>query len=265
VPGWLDAWFELEALCSLANFAYLNPGYTFPRFMPSTGKQQQPVFAAQALGHPLIPEKQKVVNDFTFSESNEMVLLTGSNMAGKSTFLRTLGANLCLAYAGAPVNATNLRTSLFDLYACIKISDSLTDGYSYFYAEVRRLHGLLEKLKAGATEPIFFLIDEIFKGTNNEERLIGSSAYIHALVGQNCVGVISTHDLELVKRADMLPMLKNYHFREEVQGGQMVFDYKLHHGPCPTRNALKIMQLAGLPVSWEEHLRLPVKQAEQTN
>jgi DNA mismatch repair ATPase MutS len=200
----------------------------------------------------LIPEEHKVVNDFALAESNEVVLLTGSNMAGKSTFLRTLGVNLCLAYAGAPINATSLRTSL-------------TDGYSYFYAEVRRLHGLLEKLQAGASQPIFFLIDEIFKGSNNQDRLIGSSAYVHALAGQNCVGVISTHDLELVKLANVLPMLKNYHFREEVRGGQMVFDYKLHSGPCPTRNALKIMQLAGLPMSWEEPSRLPVKQSEQVD
>ena len=265
LPTWLDAWFELEALCSLANFAYLNPGYTFPRVVPGSVEKQPPIFAAQALGHPLLPAEHKVVNDFALTENNEMVLLTGSNMSGKSTFLRTLGVNLCLAYAGAPVNATTLRASLFELYACIKISDSLTDGYSYFYAEVRRLHGLLEKLKVGASQPIFFLIDEIFKGTNNEERLIGSSAYIHALAGHNCVGVISTHDLEPVKLADELPMLKNYHFREEVQDGQLVFDYQLHHGPCPTRNALKIMQLVGLPVSWEEQPRLPVNQAEQTN
>lgn len=265
LPGWLDAWFELEALCSLANFAYLHPGYTFPLLVPGDSEKQPPVFVAQALGHPLIPAEHKVVNDFAFSTRNEIVLLTGSNMSGKSTFLRTLGINLCLAYAGAPVNAASLRTSLFDLYACIKISDSLTDGYSYFYAEVRRLRGLLEKLQTGVSQPVFFLIDEIFKGTNNEERLIGSSAYIHALVGQNCVGVISTHDLELVKLADGLPMLKNYHFREEVQDGRMVFHYQLHQGPCPTRNALKIMQLAGLPISWEALSPLSVRQFEQAN
>jgi ABC-type multidrug transport system fused ATPase/permease subunit len=249
LPKWLDAWFELEALCSLANFAYLNPAYAFPRLLTTTG--EQPVFVAQALGHPLIAEEQKVVNDFALTEKNEIILITGSNMAGKSTFLRTLGINLCLAYAGAPVNATSLRVSLFEIYACIKISDSLADGYSYFYAEVRRLQGLLKRLQEQPSTPVFLLIDEIFKGTNNEERLIGSSAYIHALAGQNCVGAISTHDLELVRLAAELPTLKNYHFREEVQNGQMVFDYQLHSGPCPTRNALKIMQLAGLPISWE--------------
>lgn len=251
LPEWLDAWFELEALCSLANFAYLHPDYAFPVVLANTGANLVPVLTARNLGHPLLPAEQSVVNDFDLQIPNEVILITGSNMAGKSTFLRTLGINLCLAYAGAPVYASNLRVSLFELYACIKVSDSLADGYSYFYAEVRRLQGLLKRLQAGPPLPIFFLIDEIYKGTNNEERLIGSTAYIHALVGQNCLGAISTHDLELVKLATSLPMLKNYHFREDVINGAMTFDYKLHDGPCPTRNALKIMELAGLPTSWE--------------
>ncbi len=173
-------------------------------------------------------------------------------MAGKSTFLRALGINLCLVYAGAPVNASSMRASLFKIYACIKVSDSLADGYSYFYAEVRRLQGLLEELQGQPALSIFFLIDEIYKGTNNEERLIGSTAYIYTLMEQNCVRAISTHDLELARLATSLPMLENYHFREEVQNGQMIFDYKLHDGPCPTCNALKIMELAGLPLSWKE-------------
>jgi len=169
-------------------------------------------------------------------------------MSGKSTFLRTLGTNLCLAYAGGPVNASSLQASLFKLYTCIKVSDSVTDGYSYFYAEVRRLKGLLTELERSSDFPLFFLIDEIFKGTNNRERQIGSRAYIQALVGQNCMGVISTHDLELVNLADTLPGIKNYHFKEDVIDGRMVFDYVLRPGPSPTTNALKIMQMEGLPV-----------------
>jgi DNA mismatch repair ATPase MutS len=158
-----------------------------------------------------------------------------------------MGINLCLAYAGAPVCAQDFHASLFKLYTCIKVSDSVTDGYSYFYAEVKRLKGLLTALKPDGL-PLFFLIDEIFKGTNNRERLIGSRAYIRALVGQNCLGAISTHDLELVKIADELPDIHNYHFREEVVDGEMVFDYILRTGPCPTTNALKIMQMEGLPI-----------------
>jgi ABC-type multidrug transport system fused ATPase/permease subunit len=250
LPTWLETWFELEALCSLANFAYLNPAYILPAVAPVTttiGTTDGKLFCAQGLGHPLIVEEKRVVNDFALNKSGEIVIITGSNMSGKSTFLRTLGINLCLAYAGGPVNALSFQASLFKLYTCIKVSDSVTDGYSYFYAEVKRLKGLLDELERDEL-PLFFLIDEIFKGTNNRERLIGSRAYIKALVGQNCLGAISTHDLELVKIADELSGIHNYHFREEVVDGQMVFDYKLRSGPCPTTNALKIMQMEGLPV-----------------
>jgi len=248
LPIWLDRWFELEALNSLASFAYLNPEYVLPTVVPGIDQQQQACFRATGLGHPLIVAEKKVTNDFAMEERGEVVIITGSNMSGKSTFLRTLGVNLCLAYAGGPVNASTFQTSLFRIYTCIKVSDSVTDGYSYFYAEVRRLKALLSELERPSDFPLFFLIDEIFKGTNNRERLIGSSAYIHALVGKNCMGVISTHDLELVKLADTQPEIKNYHFREEVIDGQMVFDYILRPGPCPTTNALKIMQMEGLPI-----------------
>ena len=261
LPIWLDTWFELEALCSLANFAYLNPAYILPELttIPSTtNNASEKLFCAQELGHPLIVEEKRVVNDFALHKLGEVIIITGSNMSGKSTFLRTLGINLCLAYAGGSVNAQLLQTSLFRLYTCIKVSDSVTDGYSYFYAEVKRLKGLLTALASqpdtpdalhnNENLPLFFLIDEIFKGTNNRERLIGSRAYIQALVGQNCLGALSTHDLELVTIADELPGIHNYHFREEVIDGQMVFDYQLRSGPCPTTNALKIMQMEGLPV-----------------
>jgi DNA mismatch repair ATPase MutS len=248
LPTWLDAWYELEALCSLATFAYLNPEYTMPDIIAGTDLScPSSCFDAHGMGHPLIPAEKKIANDFRLDEAGTVVIITGSNMAGKSTFLRTLGVNLCLAYAGAPVSATVLRTTLFRLFSCIRVSDSVTEGYSYFYAEVRRLRALLTELEQPGY-PLFFLVDEIFKGTNNRERLIGSRSFVHALVGRNCLGAISTHDLELVKLADMLPQVKNYHFREEVVDGQMVFDYHLRPGPCPTTNALKIMQMEGLPV-----------------
>lgn len=251
LPVWLDVWYELEALCSLANFAYLNPDFTMPELIGSADAEKEtdaPVFEAVGLGHPLIAAERRVVNDFRGEALGQIVMLTGSNMAGKSTFLRTLGINLCLAYAGGPVNAAHLRTRLFEIYACIKVSDSLADGYSYFYAEVRRLKGLLTKLEEGRTLPVFFLVDEIYRGTNNYERLIGSRAYIRALAGKHCLGALSTHDLELVKLSETLREIRHYHFREEVVDGQLVFDYRLRPGPCPTRNALKIMQLEGLPV-----------------
>src|SRR5262249_27796119 len=236
---------------ALAHFGYLHPDFVFPDVLPVTTPPAQPILSARGLGHPLLRTEVRVCNDFTFAHLGEMALITGSNMSGKSTFLRTLGVNLCLAYAGAPVNATALQTVVLRLFTCIKISDSVTDGISYFYAEVRRLKALLCALTAAELIPLCFLIDEIFRGTNNRERLIGSQAYICALAHGHGVGVISTHDLELVTLADSVPHIHNYHFREEVHDGRMVFDYKLRLGPCPTTNALKIMQMEGLPVDMD--------------
>ena len=266
-PEWLNAWSELEALVSLANFAYLHPDYVFPDIIskedtlnnvefthpfPLPGREIPPIFQATALGHPLIRAEQKICNDFALRAVGEITLLTGSNMAGKSTFLKTAGINLCLAYAGGPVNAATFRTRLLRIFTCMQIHDSITDGLSFFYAEVKRLKALLEALHAENQVAVFFLIDEIFKGTNSRERLIGSRAYIRHLATQSGVGMIATHDLELGQLAEQIPSLTNYHFRDDVAEGKMVFDYKLHPGVCPTTNALKIMRQEGLPVDDQE-------------
>ena len=249
LPGWLDAWYEVEALNSLANLAYLNPRYTFPEIVSKLD-----FIEASALGHPLIKPELKVCNDFETGKQNKISILTGSNMAGKSTFIRTVGINLCLAYAGAPVNADRLQVPLFRLFTCIKVSDSVQDGLSYFYAEVKRLKKLLLLIEEeGATKeeggrPVLFLIDEIYRGTNSRERHLGSHALIRTLSNQMAVGIIATHDLELVTLAHEIPGVANFHLRDEVEDGKMVFDYLLRQGPCPTTNALKLMQLEGLPV-----------------
>lgn len=247
-PSWLSAWYELEALNSLANFAYLNPAYAYPTFLEGTPKHpgRGNAFNARQLCHPLLKPRVKVCNDFKLDQEQKIVVLTGSNMAGKSTFLRTVGANLCLAYAGAPVNAAGLETSLFRVFTCIKVSDSVQDGLSYFYAEVKRLKALLNATELEDPRPVLFLIDEIFRGTNSRERRIGSRAYIRTLSQSNAMGLVSTHDLELAKLAEIAGVI-NLHFREEVQDGRMVFEYKLRTGPCPTTNALQIIQLEGLP------------------
>ncbi|MCG8604734.1 hypothetical protein MJD09_07025 [bacterium] len=253
LPAWLDVVTELEAQVSLANFGYVNPEYTFPEICPSA---DQAVFEATELGHPLIPYRQKVCNDFVFRNTSDIVLITGSNMSGKSTFLKTIGLNLSLAFAGGPVNATSLRTSLLRLYSCIKINDSVTGGFSFFYSEVKRLKGLLDRLKDDEDVPLLFLIDEIFKGTNNRERLIGSRSYIMSLSGQNGLGAVTTHDLELTNLSKEISGMSNYHFREEVHNGKMEFDFKLHSGPCPTTNALKIMRMEGLPVEDKDSVKM---------
>ena len=246
LPGWLDTLQRLEALQSLANFAGLHPQYHFPEFVADESKE--PHFTAVSLGHPLIPHAPRVSNDFSIDREGRVFLITGSNMSGKSTFLRTVGINIALAYAGGPVAAASLRTKLFRLQSCIQISDSLREGVSYFYAEVRRLREVLEATRDDEALPVLFLIDEIFKGTNNIERHVGAQAYVEALAGGRGCGIVSTHDIDLTQLAQRLPDVLNLHFREHVVDERMVFDYRLREGPCPTTNALTIMRLEGLPV-----------------
>ncbi len=249
MPSWLQVWYRLEGLCSLANFAYINPEYRFPELVEaSAAATNGPIFMAREMGHPLIPAERKVCNDFSIPSQGEVVLITGSNMAGKSTFIKTIGVNLCLAYAGGPVDAALLRTLVFRMHTCIRINDSISDGFSYFYAEVKCLRALLEELRMDDTAPLLYLIDEIFRGTNNRERLIGSRAYVKALIGAHGAGMIATHDLELARLEQESQQVENYHFRDRVEDGRLVFDYRIQPGPCPTSNALKIMEMEGLPV-----------------
>jgi hypothetical protein len=244
LPLWLASFYELEALMSLANYGYLNPDCILPEIQPDS----KPIFEGRSLRHPLIPYENNIKNNFTVQDSGEITLITGSNMAGKSTFLKTVGINFCLAYAGGPVNASKFQTTPFRLHTCIRISDSITDGFSYFYAEVKCLKSLLEEFNTMNGYPLLYLIDEIFRGTNNRERLIGGRSYVKSLVGKTGVGFLATHDLELASLADGGLKIHNYHFRDSVAEGVLVFDYKIHPGPSPTTNALKIMRMEGLPV-----------------
>jgi ABC-type multidrug transport system fused ATPase/permease subunit len=246
IESWLNEIHEIECLISLSNFAYLNPAYAFPEL------KDDPEFKkikCIEIGHPLLPYKKRIENDFSLIKENEITIITGSNMSGKSTFLKTIGINLILAYSGAPVCAKEFAVFPFRIFSCIKVSDSVTDGISYFYAEVKRLKELLELIETEGSENILFLIDEIFKGTNNRERLTGSRSFIKKLSEMKTMGFISTHDLELVHLEDEIDSISNYHFKEEIENGKMIFDYKIQKGPCPTTNALRIMQIEGLPVS----------------
>jgi len=247
LPRWLETWYDLEAYSALAGLGYQNPDAVMPEVVEEVS-EGDPVFMTRSLAHPFLPIEDRVSNDFTFARVPDIAIVTGSNMSGKSTFLRTIGINLCLAYAGGPVLATSFRTIPFRLFASMSVSDSVTDGISYFYAEVKRLKALLDALETSHAQPLFFLIDEIFRGTNNRERLQGSRAYIRSVVTKHGVGIVATHDLELVNLEDEHSDIVNYHFQEDVLNGSMIFDYLLRKGPCPTTNALKIMQLEGLPV-----------------
>ncbi|NGP88151.1 MutS family DNA mismatch repair protein [Fodinibius halophilus] len=240
---WIDHFYKLEAFSSLANFSWLNPHYTFS--LPNNNADKP--FEATDLGHPLLPEEQKVTNNVAIEEKGDILLITGSNMAGKSTFLRTMGINMAMCFAGAPVNASALSTIPFRLYSSINVTDSLDDGLSHFYAEVKHLRGLLELLRDDHQTPVFFMVDEIYRGTNNRERLQGSEAFLKNVAGKNGIGLVSTHDLELAQLEETIPQLSNWHFEETIEDGKMSFEYKLKPGPCPTTNALKIMEMEGLP------------------
>ncbi|MGD8427389.1 MAG: MutS family DNA mismatch repair protein [Balneolaceae bacterium] len=240
---WVNYFYDLEAYCSMANFAWLHPDYTFATPDP----QSERPFRAENLGHPLIPNRQKVTNDVSIEKKGNILLITGSNMAGKSTFLRTAGINLALCFAGAPVNASSLTTIPFRIFSSINITDSLDNGISHFYAEVKRLRDLLDRLEDKNGTPLFFMVDEIYRGTNNRERLQGSKAFLQKVAGKNGVGLVSTHDLELAQLEDEISELSNWHFAETLDDGKMHFEYKLKPGPCPSTNALKIMEMEGLP------------------
>ena len=242
---WLDKFYQLEALNSLANFAELNPSNSYPDFEPGEGYMLQ----STDLGHPLILDHKKVVNDLTVKADKNLFLITGSNMAGKSTFLRTVGINLILAYSGAPVNAKEFNTGLYRVFTSINVNDSLGDGLSHFYAEVKRLRSLLSELESVEKAPLFYFVDEIYKGTNNRERFAGSSAFLKYVAGKRGVGMVSSHDLELADLEEEIAPLTNWHFAESIEDGKMTFGYKLSSGPCPSTNALKIMEMEGLPVS----------------
>ncbi|MBA2251649.1 MAG: hypothetical protein H0W13_02915 [Nitrospirales bacterium] len=252
VSVWLETLAELEASNALAAFAFLHPEYHWPVPLtaePSTNGGRTAVLTATALGHPLIPSARRVTNDLEMRGLGRVLLVTGSNMSGKSTFLRTVGINACLAQAGAPVCARSFEWTWARMACCIRVDDSLEAGLSFFYAEVKRLKRLLDAAEDRAAPPVLFLIDEIFKGTNNRERLIGSRAYIQALTTSHGLGLVTTHDLELAEMECTFPTLTNAHFQETVQANQLKFDYLLRPGPCPTTNALRIMALEGLPVT----------------
>jgi len=248
IPTWLEKLAELEAASALGNFAYFNPAYHWPSLLSPAGNGRPATIGAQALGHPLIPAAQRVTNDLNLWSVGRILIITGSNMSGKSTFLRTLGINTCLAQAGAPVCADSFEWNWVRISCCIRVDDSLEAGLSFFYAEVKRLKRLLDEARERSAPPVLFLIDEIFKGTNNRERLIGSRSFVKALAGSNGFGLITTHDLELAELEKEIPNASNAHFRETVEANELRFDYRLRPGPCPTTNALRIMALEGLPV-----------------
>ncbi|MCB0391066.1 MAG: hypothetical protein KDD58_07240 [Bdellovibrionales bacterium] len=237
LPSVLDEITDFEVLLSKTLFYHFHT-QNFPVF---NGEKN---LSFKALRHPLIDSQKAVANDFVTDK--KLILITGSNMSGKSTFLRSIGVNQMLALSGCPVFADEFNTYLAPLRTCLKVQDSLEEGLSTFYYEVRQVSEMIKSAKNG--ENFIYLIDEIFRGTNNRERLIGSQAVIEELIKHDVIGFISTHDLELTQLESKYSELVNYHFRDDMGEGELVFNYKIQQGPCPTTNALKIIAREGIPI-----------------
>jgi hypothetical protein len=242
INSWFSAMAEFEVLASLANMAFNNPQYIMPRIIPEYFS-----FKAANMGHPLIPLNRRVNNDFEVVSGGKMIIVTGSNMSGKSTFLRTCGVNAILAMAGAPVCANSLEVSHTTVYSCMRISDSLEDNTSSFYAELKKLSIILKE--AEQKKHILILLDEILRGTNSNDRHTGAVALIRQLVECGAAALIATHDLQLSELAEQLPEnIRNYHFDVKVSGDELYFDYKLTPGVCKSMNASILMKKMGIKI-----------------
>ena len=239
---WVEAAGEIEALCALSSFAYENPQDPFPEIVVG-----DPIFDGEALGHPLLPTDRCVRNDLRLSRRPQALIMSGSNMSGKSTMLRTVGCNTILALAGAPVRAKRLKLSPLRVAASIRIVDSLREGQSHFMAEITRLRQVVE-ISRGSI-PALFLLDEILHGTNSHDRRIGAQAVIRGLVEHGALGIVTTHDLALTQIVlESAGRLDNVHFEDHLEAGAMHFDYALREGIVEKSNALALMRSVGLDV-----------------
>jgi hypothetical protein len=233
---------EFEALAALAAYAYEHPADPFPVLEPEGA-----CFEAEDLGHPLIPDARSVRNDIRLGGEMRLLVVSGSNMSGKSTLLRSVGTNAVLALAGAPVRARRLRLSILAVGASIRVVDSLQEGSSRFYAEITRLRQVLDL--ARGERPLLFLLDELLHGTNSHDRRIGAEGVVRSLVALGAVGLVTTHDLALAALADSLaPRAANVHFQDHIENGRIAFDYRMRPGVVEKSNALELMRSVGLDV-----------------
>ncbi|HEY4045870.1 MAG TPA: mismatch repair protein [Acidobacteriaceae bacterium] len=244
---WIAAVGELEALLSIAGYAYEHPNDVFPEFLEPDSESREPCFRAQEFAHPLIPPEKAVRNDLELGSNLALIVLSGPNMAGKSTFLRGIGVNVVLAQCGAPVRANRLQLSRLAVTASICVLDSLEGGVSRFYAEIRRLKQIVD-LTEGPM-PVLFLLDELLSGTNSRDRLIGTLSIVTKLVEQGAIGLVTTHDLALTHVPEAIgSRATNCHFEDQIQNGELHFDYKLRPGIVQTSNALALMRSIGLEI-----------------
>jgi hypothetical protein len=241
VARWLDAIGQLEALCALAGRAFDHPDDVFPKLTEGTTH-----FESTGLGHPLLPPQACVRNDVALGDATPLWVLSGSNMSGKSTLLRTIGVNAVLAQAGAGVMARSLSMSPLTVAASIRVRDSLQDGRSRFYAEILQLQSMISLAAQG---PTLCLIDELLHGTNSHDRRIGAGAIVRGILQRGAIGVVTTHDLALASLEGVPEgRIRNLHLRDHIEAGRMVFDYRLHEGVVRHSNALALMRQVGLDV-----------------
>jgi len=244
---WVEIAGEIEALLSLSTYSYEHPADPFPEFVEATVNVHA-LFEGSELGHPLIPAAVSVCNDARLHANPRLLLVSGSNMSGKSTFLRTLGINAVLAMAGAPIRGKSLRMTSLLLGTSIRRVDSLQENRSSFYTEILRIKDVFELTKNDGAR-VLFLFDELLEGTNSNDRRIGSEGLLRALIERGAVGVVTTHDLALTDIAGSLPgVMRNVHFQDYVEDGKMRFDYRLREGVVAKSNALQLMRLIGLKV-----------------
>jgi hypothetical protein len=242
LPEWFDAMARIEALSCFANVLHNHPNRAMPRII-----DEYFTLEAENMGHPLIPEKERICNDFSLYGAGQIAIVTGSNMAGKSTFERSIGVNMTLALAGAPVCASAFTITNCRLYTYMRIADNLEEQTSSFYAELKRLKQLIDITNDGGQ--VFFLLDEVLRGTNSRARQIGSMALIRQLARQQTSGIIATHDLALAELTVELPdNIQNSHFDVQINGEEMTFDYKLYQGICTSLNASMLMKRIGIEI-----------------
>ena len=239
LPQWFDNLGQADALCSLANYARNNEYYCYP--VISDGNEY---LSSTRLGHPLIPVYTRVSNDFTIRKKGEINIITGANMAGKSTFLRTVAINMVLAMTGAPVCADEFTFTPCNVYSSMRTTDSLSDRESYFYAELKRLRVLKERLEN--RENIFFLLDEILKGTNSEDKSKGSQVFIEKIIKYDATGIVATHDILLGRLENNFDSVRNRCFEIEIEGDEVIFDYILRDGMTTKMNAAILMKQMGI-------------------
>lgn len=238
---WFEAVHEFDVLTDMASFAFANPDYTYPKIVSKNFNLK-----TEELGHPLISINKRISNSFEFKDRGFVGLITGSNMSGKSTFLRTVGLNLIMAQMGLPVCARSFSFSLTRLFTGMRTTDNLEESVSSFYAELARIKSLLDSIND--EEPIIYLLDEILKGTNSEDRNKGSISLIKQLNQKNTFGLISTHDITLSSLEEKNSLIKNFSFNSTIEGNEILFDYKLTDGPCRSFNASKLMEKMGIIV-----------------